>query len=71
MEKPTRIKLNDYVIKTKIIIGEIRHRYKIGNQIDQPFAGYYFIIETPSLKTTCGGIKNRKELFKRLAEEFR
>ena len=71
MIKPARVKLNDYVIKTQILVGEVRHRIKTGNQVDQPFASYYFIIKTPTMKTTLGGIKNKKELFKKLAEEFR
>ena len=69
--KPVRIKLNDYVIKTKLIIGEVRNRYKVGNSIDQPFDSYYFTIQNFKGITTCGGIKTRKELFKKLAEEFR
>ena len=71
MIKPPRIKLKSYVLKTQILIGEVRDRYKIGPMVDQPFSSYYFIIKTPTMKTTLGGIKNKKELFKKLAEEFR
>jgi hypothetical protein len=70
-QKPKAIKLKDYVIKTQIEIGEVRHRIKTGNSYDQPFAYYYFVIKNPHGLTQHGGIKNKKQLFKELAEEFR
>ena len=69
--KPIKIKLKDYVIKTQIEIGEIRNHFKTGDMHDNPFLSYYFVIRNSSGMTQIGGIKTRKELFKKLAEEFR
>jgi hypothetical protein len=69
--KPTTIKLKDYIIKTQIEIGEVRHHFKKGNFHNNPFAFYYFVMRNSSGMTQVGSIKNRKELFKKLSEEFR
>jgi len=63
--------LKDYSIKTKVIIEEIRERYKKGNVVEQPFKMYCVTITNDSGMTMMGNIKNKRELFKKLKEELR
>jgi len=61
-------RLKNYSIKTKIIIEEVRAKYKKGNFYRQPTIYYNYRIESPGLKICRGGFKNEKELFKSLQE---
>ena len=63
-------KLKDYSIKTRILIEEIRERFKEGNSVKQPFKCYSFEIVFPTYKTSSGGFKTKKSLFKAMEKEF-
>jgi hypothetical protein len=65
-----KIKLKDYVLKTKITIGEVRERYKEGNVYHQPTKHYYVDIRDINGRVICGGLKNKKEVIKSIMENI-
>jgi len=64
-------KLKDYTIKTKIELGEVRHRIKKGCVYEQPLAYYYLKISRGyGWMTQIGGLKSMKEVIKALKKEL-